>query len=63
MSAICFGIYAYLSNKIILLRRQNVLLVNQNNELRAKVKMLIQVQKTSTSSIVKVVDANYSNAN
>lgn len=63
MSALCFGIYAYLSDKIASLRKQNMLLVNQNTELRAKIKKLSDSHKSTGQSIINVVDADYSDVN
>jgi len=42
---LCFIIYFYLSNKIVLLRKQVILLANQNDELKNKLNRLILEQK------------------
>lgn len=44
LSGLCFIIYVYLSNKIVLLRKQIMLLSNQNSELRNKLNKLIAEQ-------------------
>lgn len=44
LSGLCFIIYAYLTNKIVLLRKQIMLLAKQNDELKNKINKLIEEQ-------------------
>lgn len=44
LTGLCFIIYVYLSNKIVLLRKQIMLLANQNGELKNKLNKLIAEQ-------------------
>lgn len=41
---LCFIIYIYFTNKIVLLRKQIMLLSNQNDELKSRIKRLIDGQ-------------------
>lgn len=45
LSGLCFIIYVYLSNKIVLLRKQIMLLANQNDQLKNKINNLIEERK------------------
>lgn len=42
---LCLMIYIYLTNKIVLLRKQVMLLANQNDELKNKLNKIILEQK------------------
>ena len=63
MSAVCFGIYIYLSNKIVLIRKQNILLSNQNNELRKKLNRALKYQNTVDNKTIKVLDTEFTEVN
>jgi hypothetical protein len=69
MCTACFGIYVFFSNKIALLRKQNMILANQNTELRIKLKDLLRAQSinkskpSSETSIINIIDTKFTDAN
>ncbi|ERI94573.1 hypothetical protein HMPREF1982_00880 [Clostridiales bacterium oral taxon 876 str. F0540] len=69
MCIVCFGVYVFFSNKIALLRKQNILLVNQNNDLRMKLKDLLKAQSlnnnknSSETAVVKIIETKFTDVN
>ncbi|MBL4936418.1 hypothetical protein JK636_11665 [Clostridium sp. YIM B02515] len=69
MCTACFGIYVFFSNKIALLRKQNMILANQNTELRIKLKDLLKAQSinkskpSSETSILNIIETKYTDVN
>lgn len=58
LSGLSFVIYVYFSNQIVSLRKQIILLTNQNNELRNKLNKLRDIESSGACGIETPVNVS-----